>query len=139
MTEHRKIIWTEAFEIGVTRIDFEHQIFADLINTLADKIAAQKDALSISRTLQEIIKYADFHFTSEENIMEECGYPGLKEHIDIHRALQSALSDRVLAMVSGTDTASDVVNFLVDWFISHTMHEDARISLYCQALPERSR
>ena len=132
MTEPKTIIWNARFEIGVPRIDFEHQIFADLINTLALRVTSGKDALSISRTLREIIKYADFHFTSEENIMEECGYPGIKEHIRQHRALQSALSDRVMAMVSGEDSAADVLEFLADWFVKHTLHEDARISLYCK-------
>ena len=130
MTKPKRIDWSKKYEIGVKRIDFEHQIFADLINGLSDKIAAGSDKLSLARTLREIIKYADFHFTSEENIMEDCGYPGLREHIDIHRALQRTLNDKVMAMVSDNSSPSDILNFLADWFLDHTVREDSRISLY---------
>jgi len=130
MTQIRRIDWSNEFEIGVKRIDFEHQIFAELINILADKIDAGEDKLSQARTLREIIKYADFHFTSEENIMEESNYPGIKEHIVLHRALQRGLSDRVMAMVGDETTAEEILCFLTAWFVDHTQHEDTRIALY---------
>lgn len=130
MTELKRITWHQKYEIGVKRIDFEHQIFADLINGLADKIASGKDKLSLAKTLREIIKYADFHFTSEENIMEDCGYPGFKEHVEIHRALQRTLNDKVMAMVGDNSSPADILNFLSDWFLDHTVREDSRISLY---------
>ena len=131
MTEIKRISWDTRFEIGVQRIDFEHRIFADLINLLANKIETGKDMLSLSRTLREIIRYADFHFVSEENIMEEAGYPGLKEHAALHRKLQHTLSERAMTLASGDESPEDLLNFLADWFLDHTVREDSRISLYC--------
>lgn len=130
MTHIRRIDWSDKLVIGVKRIDFEHQIFAELINILADKIDAGEDKLSQARTLREIIKYADFHFTSEENIMEECGYPGIKEHISLHQSLQRGLNDRVMAMVGDETSAEEILKFLTAWFIDHTQLEDTRIALY---------
>lgn len=132
MPEPKRIAWSQEYEIGVKRIDFEHQVFAELINHLADKIAAGIDQLALARTLREITKYADFHFTSEENIMTDCGYPGLKEHVEIHRSLQRTLNSKVVAMVGDDLSPTDVLNFLVDWFLDHTVREDSRISLYTQ-------
>ena len=133
--EIKNIAWDSKFEIGVPRIDFEHQIFADLINILATKVSAQKDAVSLSRTLREIIRYADFHFVSEENIMEEAGYPGIKEHTAIHRQLQQTLNERAMKLAAGDETPAELLRFLVDWFTHHTIVEDARISLYCKTIP----
>lgn len=128
----KRIAWDHCYEIGVERIDFEHRIFADLINILAEKIDSGKDTISISRTLREIIRYADFHFVSEENIMEEVGYPGIKEHITLHRALQHTLNDRAMSLAAGEDSPAELLNFLATWFIDHTIGEDSRISLYCK-------
>lgn len=134
MHETRSIVWNSKYEIGVPRIDFEHRIFADLITSFADRIARGKDRLALSRTLREIIKYADFHFTSEENMMEECQYPGLKEHISMHRALQNTLNDKAMSMAGGLIDPEELLGFLIDWFLDHTTREDTRIALYCRQL-----
>lgn len=133
MNQIRSINWDAKYEIGVKRIDFEHQIFADLVNQLGEKIVSGSDRLAISRTLREIIKYADFHFTSEENIMEECHYPGLKEHIACHRDLQNALNEKAMAMAAGQIAPETLLSFLVEWFLDHTVREDSRIALYCRS------
>lgn len=132
MNETRSIVWNSKYEIGVPRIDFEHRIFADLIASFAERIAHGKDRLALSRTLREIIKYADFHFTSEENLMEECQYPGLKEHISTHRVLQNALNDKAMSMAGGLIAPEELLSFLIDWFLDHTTREDTRIALYCR-------
>jgi len=126
------IAWSNKFLIGIERIDFEHQIFANLINTLAEKIAADADRLSLMRTVREITKYAEFHFVSEENIMLECKYPGLKRHAEIHEELLHTLTVKVMSLCAGEITPADLVEFLVNWFVAHTTHEDLRISTYCR-------
>lgn len=131
MTEAKAIEWDPSYEIGIARVDFEHRIFADLINDLAHRIKARKDRLSITRTLREVMKYADFHFLSEENLMEECSYPGFREHKELHRDLQRTLNEKAIALAAGRDNPDDLLNFLVDWFIQHTVHEDRRIAIYC--------
>lgn len=126
----KKLIWDKDLEIGVERIDFEHRIFADLINILAGKIEKNDGAISTARTVRELIKYADFHFTSEENIMEELGYPGRKEHIEQHRQLQDTLRAGILSMSDGKIDAREFLDFLATWFVDHTTREDAKISAY---------
>lgn len=125
-----KVLWSNKLEIGIERIDFEHRIFADLIDILAEKIDNDAGAISIARTVRELIKYADFHFTSEENIMEELAYPGRKEHIEQHRRLQDKLCADILAMSDGKIDPREFLEFLVDWFVEHTSCEDAKISAY---------
>jgi hemerythrin-like metal-binding protein len=131
MTAAKAIDWDARYEIGIARIDFEHRIFADLINDLAQRITEQKDRLAITRTLREVMKYADFHFLSEENLMEESGYPGFRTHKELHRELQRMLNDKAIALAAGHDSPAELLKFLVDWFLDHTAQEDRRIALYC--------
>lgn len=131
MTEAKAIEWDPSYEIGIARVDFEHRIFADLINDLARRVKERRDRLSITRTLREVMKYADFHFLSEENLMEECAYPGFREHKELHRELQRTLKEKAIALAAGQDNPDDLLNFLVVWFLQHTVHEDRRIAIYC--------
>ena len=126
------IQWSKDYEVGHERIDFEHRIFADLINALAEKIEQGADHLSVSRTVRELIKYADFHFTSEENIMIEIGYPEVRDHARLHEQLQADLGHRVTLMATGRIAPAELLAFLIDWFVAHTRQEDTRISLYCR-------
>jgi len=72
--------WDHRYELGNERIDAEHRIFLGLIVDFHDAAiqGASKDKLI--RILNEISKYAEFHFVSEENIMTEYHYPEQKYH-----------------------------------------------------------
>lgn len=132
----KRVEWSSKLEVGVQRIDYEHRIFADLINELSNKVDRGEQAISLSRTIREIMKYADFHFLSEENVMEEYSYPGMKEHVALHRELHAQLLSTVLEHAEGAAPAEKLVNFLAEWFVAHTGIEDARLALYCHQQDE---
>ena len=65
------IKWEKKYEIGHERIDFEHQIFVDLIVKIDDAVKREKDKDKdkdkdyIERLLHELQAYATFQFISE--------------------------------------------------------------------------
>ena len=61
------LAWDNKFEVGHERIDSEHRIFLSLIRDLSVEAESKAGKPRVERTLNEIYKYADFHFTSEEN------------------------------------------------------------------------
>lgn len=126
----KRIEWTEKLLIGVPRIDFEHQIFADLINSLAERVEQGADRLAIVRTLREVLKYAEFHFVSEENLMVEANYPRLREHAAIHQRLLQTLTAKSMALAAQEIDERAVLDFLVNWFVEHTAREDPLFAAY---------
>ena len=76
--------------------------------------------------ISELNAYARFHFISEENIMIKSGYPQLEEHRQHHRDLIQELNTReaMLQLQKTDERAEDVVEFLKQWFIGHTIGED---------------
>ena len=114
--------WEKRFEIGHERIDFEHMIFFDLIMTLEQCIQSDGDPERAKRTINEIVKYARFHFISEENIMEDVGYPGLADHRELHVELIDKLHNQL-----AVGDLQTLLTFLHEWFIKHTLEEEQEI------------
>lgn len=129
-----ELVWQKWFEIGHEAIDFEHKTFFDLIHKAQGLADSDAPADEIRRVLEEVLKYADFHFTNEENLMIEGGYGPLENHRRIHKALLSNLGQHISLYDGGADKAQEIVAFLFHWLLEHTVTEDMNIS---KAIKER--
>lgn len=114
--------WQAAYDTGVEEIDLQHRYFLALINRLTAELAASGDARYRQGLLNELAKYAAFHFASEENLMVKLGYPDRERHRMLHIELIDKLSSRMNAI-----TYEPLLEFLVGWFIQHTTTEDRHI------------
>ena len=117
--------WEAAYDTGVEEIDLQHRYFMALINRLTAELASSSDPQYRQSLLNELAKYAAFHFASEENLMLKFAYPDLKRHRMLHIELIDRLSSRMNAM-----TYEPLFEFLVGWFVQHTTTEDHRIGEY---------
>ena len=124
------IKWEKKYEIGHERIDFEHQIFVDLIAKIDDAVKLGKDNSYIERLLNELRAYAVFHFISEENIMYSISYPDCETHKQHHNELLDNYSQKLMEIDLGEQKVEDLIIFLKNWFVSHTLHEDKRIASF---------
>ena len=86
---------------------------------------ASKDKLI--RILNEISKYAEFHFVSEENIMTEYHCPEQKYHAQLHRMLLVEVSDKLSQFKLNGIGSDEVFEFLFEWFALHTTTEDKKL------------
>ena len=127
------VCWDSKFEVGHPRIDFEHRIFLDLIAELSRQAEGGTLPSRLAKALCEIYKYADFHFVSEENLMEDIGYPDLAEHRQQHEMLLAELRDFRAELDDGGRPPAKIVNFLFQWFALHTSREDKRIADFIRA------
>lgn len=126
-----KMTWDDKYVIGNARIDSEHQLFLGLISSFSDRLDHGGSIEELSRTLLEIEKYADFHFTSEENMMEDCGYPERGHHSQLHAQLLSSLRNKRHNLLSeGTSSAQAAFDFMFQWFALHTSQEDKKLAKY---------
>lgn len=124
------IEWKQKYEIGHPRIDFEHQIFVDLIAKIHDAALERNDKDYLQRLLYELRKYAEFHFISEENIMYSINYPECKLHQELHNQLLDKFSQKTMEIELGERTIEEFLGFLMDWFVHHTLSEDKKIANY---------
>lgn len=119
--------WHTEYCTGIKEIDLQHHYFLELINRLGIELDLSIDKLHQRSLLDELCKYAAFHFVSEENLMHKLNYPGLDDHRELHQKLISELAARCVR-----DSPGDLVRFLVSWFIHHTVEEDRHIGDYAR-------
>lgn len=110
--------WKADYDCGILEIDLQHRYFMQLINRLSMELHSTTDPRYHARLLEEISKYAQFHFISEENLMIKFGYPDFEAHRQRHIALLNELSWR------SQQNEDDLLEFLVQWFINHTVEHD---------------
>lgn len=129
-----KILWKQDYTIGVEEIDVQHHYFSILVNRLMDDLAQIKDDYYRARLLEELSRYASFHFISEENIMLRCSYPGLKDHQELHRHLINELNEKINYFTLSKLSSDAVLTFLIDWFVNHTLEIDKKFGHYCEGV-----
>jgi len=91
----------------------------DLIRRLSVELTENEDTTYKNRLVQELVYYARFHFLSEENIMLKYGYPNIDKHRELHLALIDDLTYQ-----RSSHSPDVLLDFLINWFITHTTGED---------------
>ena len=119
--------WEPDFEAGNENVDLQHRYFVDLINRVRINFRETDDAAYKEKLISELRKYADFHFTSEENIATSCNLPGVSAHHHRHQELLEEFNHLAEDLNKGQKTVEEFLSFLTDWLIGHTVYEDKKL------------
>ncbi len=126
-----QIKWDKKFEVGNFEIDSEHKVFVRIIQKIIYSVG-KKNHKYTERLINEIYKYADFHFHSEETVMIEINYPDFDAHKKEHEKLLFDL--RNIISIDGNDDyvrpMSEFIIFLTNWFTNHTLNVDKKLAGY---------
>ena len=126
--------WYKKFEVGHEKIDLEHKVFFSLVQSAESAVATSENREKIRRILTELVKYAEFHFISEENLMIDISYPDFESHHEHHNQLMKQLNHYIVKFEVGEDNIQELIDFLYDWFVKHTTHEDLMLSRYIKKM-----
>jgi hemerythrin-like metal-binding protein len=126
----KELIWDEKYAIGIEEIDRQHMEFMRLLRRF--NLGIQKAApVSVQlRILEELAKYAEYHFCSEENIMTFTKYPEVSAQQAEHARLRNRLDAKASAYKRSPETGTQLSDFLYDWFVHHTQVEDRKIAAF---------
>ena len=122
-----ELYWVSEFEVGNEWVDLQHRYFLDLINRIGKSFKETNDDEYKRKLIIELHKYADFHFASEENIAISCGIPGVNNHHQLHLDLLEDLNQYAENIDNGLKTIEEFLEFITDWFLVHTQHEDRKL------------
>jgi hemerythrin len=122
-----KLEWESDFETGNEYVDLQHRFFVDLLNRVGKNFKETDDAAFTEKLISELRKYADFHFTSEENIATSCHVAGVSAHHQRHLELIEEFNHHADDLNKGLLTVDQFLGFLTDWFIGHTIYEDQKL------------
>lgn len=86
------LTWNHACSVNVRAMDDQHGILMDTVNQLRLALVHGCGAEEVSEHLDRLIEFTRMHFSSEEQLMEQAGFPGLREHrAEHHRMLAEML------------------------------------------------
>ena len=123
--------WKDDYSVGIDSIDQQHKKLLNLINQLQTAVDYSTGEEFEREALDELVDYTKTHFTFEEGLMEQNGYPDFEPHKAQHVKMIKEV-ERVLSIYEKDhDTAMDnAVNFLKDWLINHINGTDKEYSSF---------
>ena len=113
-----KLKWTETNSVSVRECDEQHKNLFDIINRLMlvkDTGTGQKEIFNV---LSELIRYSDYHFSTEFNYMIDYDYPDFMSHHEQHQYYLKKVNGFLKGFEEGKETLSDdILNFLKNWWV----------------------
>lgn len=124
-----QIEWADRYSVNVDVIDNQHKYFFSLINEMFAALEAREYTEKVDGILEKLLAYADFHFKTEEALLEGCDCPELQHQRNEHYKLTHKLN----SLIKKRDKVKDmlpyyyeIINFLKRWLIHHLTDDDQR-------------
>ncbi len=123
------IKWKDIFSVKVSEVDIQHKKLIGLINQLYDAMRIGKGREVLGSVLTELVHYTIYHFSTEERLFREYGYPEYDEHKQIHDDLTRKAKELKESFDRGNKMITiDVMLFLSNWLNVHILEVDKKYS-----------
>ena len=109
--------WSDALSLGVPVIDEQHGRLVDLINRLGESLRQDPGAGAPAAAMQELTRYTELHFRTEEGLMDANGIAHAERHRQEHRMLLSELHS--LGADLGASSVTLALQHLKTWLVRH--------------------
>lgn len=128
------IIWKKEYEVGIEVVDSQHRKLFEIAGRAFDLlkneyITDKYDAMV--EILQELKDYAEFHFATEEQYLEEIGYRKLFSHKMEHQSFIREIHgiDLEELDLNQEDHMLSILQFIVDWIDRHILEKDRQFAV----------
>lgn len=120
-----KIVWSDEYSVGVQVLDDQHKKIIRIVNKLIENSHELVNSVTVADALDEMTKYASYHFKTEEQLMEENGYSGYEQQRAQHKAFKIKLVQLCSATTLQVGEVPDILlNYLGEWWVQHILQED---------------
>ncbi len=126
-----KLAWKPEYSVGVEQMDEDHKKLLDLILQMFKVLQSASDKEKAAAIIAELNNYTITHFTREEELLRQHGYPDLEAHIKEHEVMKQKVKDFQGEFEGNSDkVSSDVLRYLQEWLINHINTTDKKYSEY---------
>src|ERR1035437_2387744 len=77
----------DKYSVKINSIDEQHKKLVELTNILFNAIIKEEGYQNCASMISELVKYTQFHFSTEEEYFKKFAYPQIVEHINEHTKL----------------------------------------------------
>jgi hemerythrin-like metal-binding protein len=128
ITETEKTVifpWRDAYSVGMPQIDDQHKGLIRLINNLQSAMMEGNGKNVLSGIMDDLVRYTESHFASEEAMLRLRGYSQLAAHSAEHKKLTAQVCELRDKFRAGKVTISmEVMVFLKNWLADHILSRD---------------
>ena len=131
---HKRLItWDEkSHPLGHESMDATHEEFVHLANALANS-----DKTTFMKLFIELQEHTQVHFSAEEVLMTQSGFPAIAEHISEHRRVLGEMAQLAKRVQKGSlnFARAYVQERLPEWFALHLITMDQALVVHLQKQP----
>lgn len=126
-------VWNESYSVKIARMDEQHKKLFSLFDELANAMLSGTVRDTYGQILRGLIEYAKTHFTQEEQLMTQHGYPGYPGHKKLHDEFVKQVNDLQKDFDEGKTLPVKTSQFLRDWLTNHILKVDQQYSAFLNA------
>lgn len=121
--------WETAYNTGNLVIDYQNRRLLQLINELEEvSLNVELNPALLDIVFDELAEYTNYHFKTEENIMEQVNYSQKEDHKILHKEFINQINIFKLKIQQGPLYIDHVFcDFLKTWLVGHISNEDHKI------------
>lgn len=119
------IAWNDNNCTGVPIIDEQHRSIVSIINSLHYFVVKHQELDMVESIINTMLQYTVIHFTTEEAMLKEAGYPHIEEHIQLHRQLNKLLKTASREAMQDCNVGP-LLKLLKAWWLDHINQEDQK-------------
>lgn len=125
--QHEEWQWSDDFLTTKDIINYQHKTLFSIINDLVRACNMSEDqpnGLLVEVALDELLKYAGYHFGAEEEIMAKNNYEGLADHKAQHKSFVEAMLKFKGRFDKDENIANELLIFMKKWLVDHILNKD---------------
>lgn len=124
----KDIEWSPILSIGVDEVDEDHHKLVEIFNILNHALREDRSPEYLTAVLEELINCTVWHFSHEERLMLEHGYPDRDAHKAEHRDLIASAQGLQREILQGEGRLGEEhLEFLEHWLTEHILTSDMRL------------
>lgn len=125
--------WSNDYAIGNAEIDCQHRQLFKIISHLHKDIQNNKIKTSLSSFFLELVHYTEYHFSSEEYLMEICNFPEIEEHKLKHKKFINSINEEITnTNGNNISTGIKLLVFLNNWLVEHIRTTDRELGKFLE-------
>lgn len=126
----------DSLKLHIPEIDSQHETLIRLINELHESMLQKVDRAALGELLAQLLAHTQSHFSYEEQLMAQHGYPAYEVHKSQHARLVRHLLDLIERFQNGELLMSfAVVIELKGWATIHIEKSDKLLGAFLKDQP----
>lgn len=127
--------WNKKLSTGNDLLDDQHRIIFSYLDELEAATGEHRTMLAV-HVLSRLNSYTREHFTTEEALMKEAGFPDLEQHLAEHAVFRARIKS-LLEQAIFHEVTEDVVSTVRAWLVNHIHHADMQYVPYLKRMADR--